>query len=254
VTAEEAATASEESDSLFVWIDPAKWGVAPPVISGKSVALIGNSPINDLGPVIDSYDEVIRINRMEYWQRSAADDGLRFTIWAGLPRPQMILGHPRETDAAAIRTNFPEVADSASTIWSATPFHLSVVFYNFLHRRSLADRLFVSESGPFLLSQLTERMPPGMVRALFAIPSVREGDRVHLDRQPYFELLMTGIRLTLFAALAGAREIGLFGFNFYKGTRKRAGFTHNVAFEKELLAALIEIAPRLGSRIVRYGQ
>jgi hypothetical protein len=71
-------------------------------------------------------------------------------------------------------------------------------------------------------------------------------------RQSYFDLLLTGVRLTLSCRVANAREIGLFGFNFYEGTAKQPSSTQDLAFEKQLLAALIEIAPRLGSRIVKF--
>ena len=66
-------------------------------------------------------------------------------------------------------------------------------------------------------------------------------------------MLLTGVRLALFCVLGGAREIGLFGFNFYAGTEKRSAASHNLAFEKNILASLIEIAPLRGSRIVTFG-
>jgi hypothetical protein len=249
----EAAAADTLNGRLFVWIDPAKWGVAP-ALAGKRVALVANSPITGLGPTIDAHDEVIRINRMEYWRRSADDDGRRLTIWAGLPKPQVIWGSPRGGDKDATHTNFPDVAQTASIFWSATPFELSVPFYDFLRRRGLVGRLFVSGSGPFLQSYLAQRLPPAMARAMLSNPSVRAGDQIVFDKQTYFEILLTGIRLILFCMLAGPREIGLFGFNFYDGTSKRPAPIHNLAFEKELLAALVEIAPRFGCRIVRFGR
>ena len=248
---EGAATADAANDRLFVWVDPSKWGVAPAALRGRSVALIANSPVVGRGPTIDSFDEVIRINRMEYWKRSAADDGARITMWAGLADARMIRG-VRPTGRAPVGlTNFPDVASTVRTIWSATPFHLSVRFYKFLSDRGLLDRLFVSGSEPFLHDYLAQRLPPGMARALAMERRVHKPGRSTII-QPAFELLLTGTRLILFCALSGARQIGLFGFNFFEGTEKKPISLHDYPFEKELLAALIEVAPRLGSQIVRF--
>jgi hypothetical protein len=250
VQPENTSTAGEFNEQLFVWIDPSKWGLAPN-LRGKRVALTANSPIRGHGREIDSFDEVIRINRMEYWQRSAADDGTRITIWAGLPKRFIIWGVPATTGTLSGHTGFPDAAPALSAIWSATPFHLSVTFYNFLARRGLLNRLFVSGSGPFLHDYLAQRLPPGMVRALFTVPTLQSpsGSFAELTN---FELLLTGVRLTLFCTLAGAHEVGLFGFNFYEGTEKRPGAIHNLAFEKALLTHLVKIAPRLGSQVTWY--
>jgi hypothetical protein len=246
-----AASSNEADPSLYVWIDPSRWVVAPPLY-GKRVALVANTPVRGHGAAIDSFDDVIRMNRMEYWQKSAEDDGKRVTIWAGVPRHLAILGNPHADDAAATGTNFPEVASGLALVWAATPFHLSLRFYNFLVQRGLLDRLVVSGSGPFLHEYLSQRLPPAMVQALYTIPPFHTDDGFYLN-QTHFELMLTGVRLTLFCLLAGTREIGLFGFNFYEGTTKRPWGLHSVRFERELLDALIATAPRFGSKIVRFG-
>ena len=188
---------------------------------------------------------------MEYWQRSPVHDGVRATIWAGLPLERVILGADAMAGFPNARTNFPDRAPDFSTFWSATPFHLSVTFYRFLLYRGLINRLFVSGSGPFLHDYLIHSLPPGMVRALFSMrrPSNRPGMTFE---HTTFETLLTGVRLVLLCTLAGAQRIGLFGFNFYEGTEKRASNVHEIALQRELLTALTQIAPRFGSQIVTF--
>jgi hypothetical protein len=253
VLPEETSTADAANRRLFVWIDPSMWGVAPPFLRGRRVALIANTPIVGHGATIDAFDEVVRINRMEYWRQSAADDGIRLTIWAGVPLTRVISGGPATAYSPIGHTNFPRHASALKTIWSATPFHLSVAFYRFLLRQGLLDRLFVSGSSAFLHDYLAQQLPPAMLRALFSLKRLyQESGGPVAARQPEFELLLTGVRLILFCMLAGAREIGLFGFNFYEGAEKQPWGAHDLAFEKDLLSALTEIAPRFGCQIVRH--
>ena len=104
---EEEFSARGGSDDQYIWMDPSRWNLAPSPLQGRRVALVGNTPILGCGQVINSFDEVIRMNRMEYWRQSAADDGARITVWAGLPRNKVLYG-------ARSKRNHPESSDQFS--------------------------------------------------------------------------------------------------------------------------------------------
>ena len=85
---EEEFSARGGSDDQYIWMDPSRWNLVLSPLQGRRVALIGNTPILGCGQVIDLFDEVIRMNRMEYWRHSAADDGARITVWGGAAAEQ----------------------------------------------------------------------------------------------------------------------------------------------------------------------
>jgi hypothetical protein len=233
---------------LFVWFDESKWSFVPD-FRNRRVAIIANSEIRGQGHVIDSFDEVIRLNSMKYWLRSAEDDGVRATMWAGLPWACFIPDNVEKNHTAALtRIRFQEIVQEVRLIWSATPFYISARFVDFLRRNGAIERLFISGSGLYFYDYLMGRVPADMFRALFTIRDFVLPNGLP-NLQFNFELLLTGVRVVFFCALGGAREIGLFGFNFYEGAAKRPWAAHDLSFNRAFLDRLTQVAADWGCRI-----
>ena len=193
-------------ENLFVWFEASKWSFVPD-FRNRKVAIIANSEIRSKGHVINSFDEVIRLNSMQYWLRSAEDDGVRTTIWAGLPWASFVPENSEKNNTAAVRPlGFQQIAREVRLIWSATPFYISARFVDFLHRNGVAKKLFISGSGLYFYDYLMGRVPAGMFRALFTIPDIVLPNGMP-NSQFNFELLLTGIRVRVFLR-ASQREGG----------------------------------------------
>jgi hypothetical protein len=234
----------------FVWLDPATWRHAPD-LTGRRIALVGNSEVLGFGSAIDDYDDVLRFNHLRTWRHSAADDGVRITIWAGMPVSRYVRNHlvpPSEAE----RSFFPDVVSGVRLIWALNPFHTGARFVYFLRQRGLSDKFFLSGGSLFFFDLLVKTLPAAMVRSLYTIPNLRlPGGASNLRFN--FDLMLSGVQAALFCFLGGAREIGLFGFTFYKGVGHLNWGGHDLAYNERFLAALTAFAATQGCAIRRFG-
>jgi hypothetical protein len=236
---------------LFAWVSPEKWGLFPD-LRGRRVAIVANNDLVGWGRKIDSCDEVIRINRMDYWTHHPENDGTKVTIWAGLPKAPVIAGASETAVAGAkFPSCFTSIAKGLSLIWSVTPFHISPHFADYLIQNDLSQKLFVSGSSLFFYDHLMRALPADLFRALYTIPPVRVDPSMPVN-QFNFELLLTGVRIVLFCMLAGATEIGLFGFDFYSDSKRRPWAGHDLTFNEKILAMIMEYSTQLGCRIENH--
>lgn len=171
------------------------------------------------------------------------------TIWAGIAHAHVV---PRFSErfytVADYPSCFPEIAGQLQTIWCVTPFHISARFYNFLYEGGLLDRLTVSGSGTFFLDTMSANLPADIMRLLYAMPAQSE----HPLPQLHFDLMLTGVRTALLSVLAGAAEIGLFGFDFYSEGTKRPWEGHDVDIDRAILDDLVQYAHSKSCLIRRY--
>ena len=234
----------------FVWLDPATWRHVPD-FAGRRIALVGNSEVLGFGPEIDSYDDVLRFNHLRTWRHSAADDGVRITIWAGVPVSRYVKKHGR-LPGDPPRTFFPEVASGVRLIWALNPFHTGARFMYFLRHHALMDKFFLSGGSLFFFDLLVKTLPAEMVRSLYTIPNLRLPSGAQ-NLRFNFELMLAGVQTVLFCFLGGAKEIGIFGYTFYKGIEDKNWGGHDLASNERFLAALTAFAATQGCTIRRFG-
>jgi hypothetical protein len=228
----------------YVWLPPDQW--AMPDFHDRRVAIVANSAIRGLGRTVDSFDVVIRLNRMSEWRHSADDDGRRVTCWAGLPEA-ITLPDPVDPPRSdyAVPCCFPQIAALVDPMWAVSPFHLSARFIRFVFAQGLQDRLVVSGGAAYFHDRLRSLLPDDVFERLYTL---RIRHSMPLS-QFAFDILLTGVRTTLLVALSRPRSIGLFGFNFFSDGGRQPWPGHDLDFDRWLLAATIEFAKRNGTEM-----
>ena len=250
VTLEQAlADPATDSHGYGVWLPPERWSL--PDLRGKRVAIVANSTISGLGRQIDTYDEVMRLNRMPEWRQLAAEDGVRMTMWAGLANAAIIPTDDEKARFAPWRPScLPEKAGGLSLIWAVTPFHVSARFMRFVHASGLADRLVVTGGAGWFHDRLKGELPEEMFRRLYTL-------RMRHARplaQFTFDVMLTGVRTVLFAVLAGAAEIALFGFTFFSDPNGRPTWSgHDVEADRWFFNETRALAERRGILFLEFG-
>jgi len=232
---------------LLAWLPPESW-LPWPDMSGRSVAIVANRPLRDLGKAIDAHDDVLRMNRLPYWAHDPVHDGERMTIWAGLARGHLL---PRFRErfhrVAHYPSCFPEIAGQLRAIWCTSPFHVSARFLNFMLRQGLMDRLIVSGEAAYYEPTLRAALPDALYGMLYRRPEREDGK----EPRPYFDDMLTGVRTVLLCLLAGAREVGVVGFDFYASGHKTPWKGHDLDGDKRVLEAVEAFAVSQG-RVIRY--
>jgi hypothetical protein len=203
----------------------------PRHLQNRSVAVVGNGPIIGRGEEIDAHDEVIRMDTLRNWKRSKGDDGTRISLWAGHPFKHFTVdgeGQPQVSDP------FREVVSLKLPLWFISPYHVTVVAYRWLAANGVLDRVTIAPSQYVTLDLLCRHLDATQLSKLFSIPT----DKPWLKGLTRFELLLTGPKLALFLYACGARQVSLYGFDFFRSEPARLWKGHDLATDLWLIDAL----------------
>ncbi|ACA15384.1 hypothetical protein M446_0830 [Methylobacterium sp. 4-46] len=93
-------------------------------LEGQRIAVVGNGRVDASGAEIDAHDQVIRITGMRHWRRDPDGDGVRTTLWAGLPAHVVA-----RDEAGAVHANgaFASLVRDGVAFWAVSPFHVTCV-------------------------------------------------------------------------------------------------------------------------------
>ena len=162
--------------------------------------IVGNGDVWEYGSIIDQYECVIRINSMYGWKNDPHHDGMRMTMWAGLPA--FAVTPLRATASQWTNSHFGRVAAGLEIIWCVSAYQCSARAYRWLRNNSLLSKLCSVPDPLRILDHHIHRLPPELAAELFSMPVLFNG-ATGITR---FELLLTGVKIALLVYLAGARK------------------------------------------------
>lgn len=180
----------------------------PYFVYEKKIAIVGNSIVEGCGDSIDSADEVIRINDMRNWKCDSYNDGIRTTVWAGLP--VFAIGRIDADMTSWLESKFFKVASNVNLLWSVSPFQCTVETWKNLVGLGLHHKLKTLPGYYEYLDLVYFAISPEMRKILYGNNFMNGYTGV-----PNFELLFTGVKICLACFLDGAKQIDLFGFDFF---------------------------------------
>ena len=198
----------------------------PAQLAGKSVAVVGNGHIIGQGGAIDSHDAVIRISTMRNWQKSAEEDGLRTTLWAG--QLAFVFG------PNGVNPDFAQLVDRDVPLWALSPFHVTCDAYEWLRRRPSPAMVTVLPPPAVLFDVFHDYMSAVDMELLFSMPPARR----QLTGLSRYECLLTGTRLVLALEACDVAAISLYGFDLFTRSEEPVWFGHDLDVDRQVLQSV----------------
>lgn len=214
----------------------------PYFVFGRYIVIVGNSPVKGCGKIIDSGEEIIRINNMRNWKVDPQDDGVRTTVWAGLPI--FAVGSIDADIASWESSKFIKISREVNLIWSISPFQCTKHTWNNIVSFGLNHKLKTLPGYFEYLDQIYPALSLEMRKLVWSNVS-----NYNYGCMPNFEILLTGVKICLACFLDGARQIDLFGFDFF--TNEPYWKDHDLILNLQILI-LIEKEMKSTGRIFNW--
>lgn len=215
-------------------------------VAGKSVAIVGNGIVTGHGEMIDDHEVVIRINYPYRWKRSPIDDGEKLTLWAGMAKTEVFdplaFENPPEGFAG---TDYTDAILTASSLHCISHKHVQSGFWDHIGRLDARSKLSVHWSAPVVFDEI-ESTPYGENAFLLSWLT----NRCYLE-SGYggwygWDVLLTGVKVLLMAAISKPKALNIFGMNFYNDGYRQPWDMHQIDVNLEVFRKIIHIARENG--------
>lgn len=223
------------NEDQFLVFDDNFYKCAPLPFEGKRVAIVGNGIVKGLGHFIDDHDIVVRLNYPYQWKRDPLNDGIRMTHWMGLAKNEVfnpaLLGMDNlYYDPEIMNEELKQIKE----FHCISHHHVQVGFFKKILDLRLADNFYVYFSTPMILDDIEKTIFGEDISLLSWITN-----RVY-NRESYggwfgWDILFTGVRTVLLAALSKPKSLSIFGMNFYEDNYKSPWEMHDISLNRKVL-------------------
>lgn len=219
-------------------------------IEGKTVAIVGNGRVTGNGANIDAHDAVIRLNYPYNWAQDAAEDGLRFTHWVGLGKPEVF--NPSEFHNPHESFHPVDLSDKlakAESLHCISHQHVQAQFWHDIQNLDLRHKLHVHWAAPVVFNEI-ERTRYGEDESFLSLITSRAYLENGYGGWYTWDILFTGVRALLLAAISNPKKISIFGMNFFADGDRKPWDMHKHDLNIEAYRKIIWLARGDGVEVV----
>jgi hypothetical protein len=233
-------------DSDWLLFPDEFYDTAPLPFAGKSVAIVGNGVVKGHGRAIDSHDVVVRMNFPYLWKCDPEEDGEKITHWAGLGKNEIFSPEKFHNPETSLKlTSLNEHLLKAESFHCISHHHIQSGFWSDIQRMGLADKLHVHFAAP-LVFELIEPTPFGRDQNMLKWITGRRYLESGYGGWYGWDILFSGVRIALMAALSKPKSIDLFGMNFYTDGYRKPWDMHEMDINRDVLYKTGHICREIG--------
>lgn len=223
-------------------------------VEGKTVAIVGNGKVNGYGENIDAHDVVVRLNYPYNWKQDPAEDGVRFTHWMGLGKFEVF--HPSEFHNPHEEFKAVDLGERITEVESLhciSHQHVEARFWHEIQKRNLRHKFFVHWAAPVVFNEI-EQTKFGTDQSFLTLITSRAYLENGYGGWYTWEILFTGVRAMLLAAMSNPKKISIFGMNFFTDGDRKPWDMHKENLNLEAYRKIIWLARHIGIEVVENKQ
>lgn len=215
-------------------------------IEGKTVAIVGNGKVTGHGKFIDSHDVVIRMSYPYQWKQDQFHDGEKLTLWAGLGRREVFYPSAFHNPHDSFEpVSFIDPISRAESLHCISHHHVGAEFWEDITKLGLKEKLHVHWAAPVVFNEI-ETTPYGLNGHLLGWITARNYHKNGYGGWYNWDTLLSGVRITLLAAMSKPASINIFGMNFYQDGDRQPWDMHNIPLNVDVFEKTLYIARENG--------